>query len=77
MCCGRLTEPKLHTAISSLLGKIPTLEEYQEYMVDLNTMSDEVFRYMNFNEIEEYLKKVREMDISHLDIEEIKNYSIV
>jgi aconitate hydratase 2/2-methylisocitrate dehydratase len=61
------------TAISSLLGKIPTVEEYKEYMEDLNTMSEDVFRYMNFNEIEEYLKKVREMDISHLDIEEIKN----
>ncbi len=61
------------TAISSLLGKIPNLEEYQEYMKDLNTMSSEVFRYMNFNEIEDYLRKVRDMDISHLDIEEIKN----
>ena len=61
------------TAISSLLGKIPNLKEYQEYMADLNTMSEDVFRYMNFNEIEEYLKKVRDMDISHLDIEEIKN----
>ena len=60
------------TAISSLLGKIPNQEEYREYMTDLNTMSDDVFRYMNFNEIEEYLKKVRDMDISHLDIEEIK-----
>ena len=61
------------TAISSLLGKIPTVAEYKEYMEDLNTMSKDVFRYMNFNEIEAYLKKVREMDISHLDIEEIKS----
>ena len=61
------------TAISSLLGKIPSVAEYKEYMEDLNTMSKDVFRYMNFNEIEEYLKKVRELDISHLDIEEIKN----
>jgi aconitate hydratase 2/2-methylisocitrate dehydratase len=61
------------TAISSLLGRIPTLEEYKEYMTDLNTMSADVFRYMNFNEIEEYLNKVRDMDISHLDIEEIKS----
>jgi len=35
-------------------------------------MSKEIFRYMNFNEIEDYLKKVREMDISHIDIEEVK-----
>ena len=61
------------TAISSLLGKIPTREEYVEYMQELNTMSSEVFRYMNFNEIEDYLKKVRNLDIAHLDIEEIKS----
>ena len=61
------------TAISSLLGKNSNLEEYQDYMKDLNTMSSEVFRYMNFNEIEDYLRKVRDMDISHLDIEEIKD----
>ena len=61
------------TAITSLLGKIPTLEEYNEYMVDLNSMSEEVFRFMNFNEIENYLEKVRNMDIPHLDIEDIKN----
>mgnify|MGYP001502017015 FL=1 len=61
------------TAITSLLGRIPNLQEYNEYMTDLNTMSEEVFRFMNFNEIENYLEKVREMDIPHLDIEDIKN----
>jgi len=60
------------TAISSLLGKIPSVQEYIEYAGDLNSMSEEIFRYMNFNEIEDYLKKVREMDISHIDIEEVK-----
>ena len=61
------------TAITSLLGKIPSLNEYNEYMADLNTMSEQVFRFMNFNEIENYLEKVRKMDIPHLDIEDIKN----
>tara|TARA_B100001027_G_scaffold191247_1_gene145473 strand:- start:176 stop:565 length:390 start_codon:yes stop_codon:yes gene_type:complete len=61
------------TAISSLLGRIPSIDEYNEYMTDLNSMSSEVFRYMNFNEIEDYLKKVRGLDISHLNIEEIKS----
>ena len=61
------------TAISSLLGRIPSIDEYNEYMIDLNSMSSEVFRYMNFNEIEDYLKKVRGLDISHLNIEEIKS----
>ena len=60
------------TAISSLLGKIPSVQEYIEYAGDLNSMSEEIFRYMNFNDSEDYLKKVREMDISHIDIEEVK-----
>ena len=42
-------------------------------MADLNTMSEEVFRFMNFNEIENYLGKVRKMDIPHLDIEDVKS----
>jgi aconitate hydratase 2/2-methylisocitrate dehydratase len=61
------------TAISSLLGKIPTTEEYREYMTDLNSMSQEIFRYMNFNEIEDYQKKVKDMDISLLNVEEVKD----
>ena len=61
------------TAISSLLGKIPTTEEYREYMTDLNSMSQEIFRYMNFNEIEDYKKKVKDMDISLLNVEEVKD----
>jgi len=61
------------TAISSLLGKIPTAEEYREYMTDLNSMNQEIFRYMNFNEIEDYQKRVRDMDISLLNVEEVKD----
>ena len=42
-------------------------------MTDLNSMSQEIFRYMNFNEIEDYQKKVRDMDISLLNVEEVKD----
>jgi aconitate hydratase 2 / 2-methylisocitrate dehydratase len=43
-------------AVCSILGKIPDFEEYMSYMNNLNTMADEVYRYMNFNEIEDYMK---------------------
>ena len=43
-------------AVCSILGKIPDLEEYMGYMNNLNTMADEVYRYMNFNEIADYMK---------------------
>ena len=41
-------------AISSILGKLPTNDEYQSFMAEINTMSADIFRYMNFNEIKSY-----------------------
>lgn len=43
-------------AVASALGKLPNMEEYMAYMNNLDTMSAEIYRYMNFNEIEEYMK---------------------
>jgi aconitate hydratase 2/2-methylisocitrate dehydratase len=43
-------------AVCSALGKIPNMEEYMAYMNSLNTMAGEIYRYMNFNEIEQYMK---------------------
>ncbi len=42
-------------AVSSALGKIPTMEEYMGYMDKLNTMSGEIYRYLNFHEIESFM----------------------
>jgi aconitate hydratase 2/2-methylisocitrate dehydratase len=42
------------SAITSILGKLPTVEEYMEYAADLNTMADDIYRYLNFNEIKSY-----------------------
>ena len=41
-------------AICSRLGRIPTKEEYLADMGVLKADSDNIYRYMNFNEIEEY-----------------------
>ena len=43
-------------AVCSILGKIPDMEEYMGYMNSLNTMADDVYRYMNFNEIADYME---------------------
>ena len=43
-------------AVSAALGKIPTMDEYMSYMGNINTMSDNIYRYLNFNEIESYMK---------------------
>ena len=41
-------------AIASILGKIPSVDEYMQYAADLDTMADDIYRYLNFNEIKSY-----------------------
>jgi len=41
-------------AVAALVGKIPTVDEYMKYVKDLDAMSSEVYRYLNFNEIESF-----------------------
>ena len=41
-------------AVAGVMGRLPTVEEYMNEAGELNTMAAEVYRYMNFNEIELY-----------------------
>jgi len=41
-------------AAASIMGKIPSMDEYMQYADDINTMSEDVYRYLNFNEMENY-----------------------
>ena len=43
-------------AVSAALGKIPTMSEYMKYMSEIDTMSDEIYRYLNFDEITEFIE---------------------
>ncbi|MCP8898375.1 bifunctional aconitate hydratase 2/2-methylisocitrate dehydratase [Gilvimarinus xylanilyticus] len=47
-------------AVAAILGKIPTPEEYLTYASKLDSMGDDIYRYLNFNEIEEYQKSADE-----------------
>lgn len=44
------------SAVTAIMGKLPTVEEYQQQVAHLATMSADIYRYLNFNEIEEYQK---------------------
>lgn len=41
-------------SVCSVLGKIPSFTEYSAYMDDLAPKANETYRYMNFDEMEEY-----------------------
>ncbi len=45
-----LTSAEL-AAVGALLGKLPTPAEYLEYAVKIDSMADEIYRYMNFDQV--------------------------
>jgi aconitate hydratase 2/2-methylisocitrate dehydratase len=50
-------------AIASKLGRIPTVSEYHADMGVINKDGDKVYRYMNFDQIEEYAEAAREVTV--------------
>ncbi|PUA26378.1 MAG: bifunctional aconitate hydratase 2/2-methylisocitrate dehydratase [Cellvibrio sp. 79] len=47
-------------AIAAVLGKLPTPEEYLGYAQKIDSMSADIYRYLNFNEIESYQNAANE-----------------
>ena len=45
------------SAVCALLGRIPTPEEYLNYVESLANDKEDTYRYMNFNEIDSYMTK--------------------
>ena len=50
-------------AIASKLGRIPTVSEYHADMGVVNKDADKVYRYMNFDRIEEYAEVAKEVTV--------------
>ena len=55
-------------AVSSILGKLPSVEEYLAYMKDLDTMADDIYRYLNFHQIESFQNSADQAIIPALNI---------
>ena len=50
-------------AVCSKLGRIPTVGEYQEAMGIINKDADNIYRYMNFDQIDEYAETARSVTV--------------
>ena len=55
-------------AIASVLGKLPSPEEYLKYMQEINPFAGEIYRYLNFNEIDQYVDSANSADIPAVNI---------
>jgi aconitate hydratase 2/2-methylisocitrate dehydratase len=41
-------------AVCGILGRLPTVEEYREHTKGINPMDRDIYRYLNFNELDSY-----------------------
>ena len=55
-------------AIASVLGKLPSPEEYLKYMEEINPLADDIYRYLNFNEIDQYIESANAAEIPAVNI---------
>ncbi|KDE38613.1 Aconitate hydratase 2 [Nitrincola lacisaponensis] len=44
-------------AVAALEGKLPTVEEYMAYANKIDSMAGEIYRYLNFDQMEKYVEK--------------------
>ncbi|NCX10575.1 MAG: bifunctional aconitate hydratase 2/2-methylisocitrate dehydratase [Proteobacteria bacterium] len=56
------------SAIASVIGRLPTVEEYHKYMDDINPLADDIYRYLNFNEIDTYVESANSANIPAVNI---------
>ncbi|UTW13247.1 bifunctional aconitate hydratase 2/2-methylisocitrate dehydratase [Marinobacterium rhizophilum] len=43
-------------SIAAVIGKLPSVDEYMEYAQRINSMSGDIYRYLNFHQMEKYVK---------------------
>ena len=41
-------------SVASILGRLPTVEEYMQYAADIDSMAADVYRYLSFDQIAEF-----------------------
>ena len=44
-------------SVAALEGKLPTVEEYMNYAQKIDSMADDIYRYLNFDQMENYVEK--------------------
>jgi len=42
-------------AVAAIMGKLPTVAEYMEYAGKINSMAPEIYKYLNFDQLPEYV----------------------
>merc|ERR1739844_2131 len=51
-------------AVASILGPLPTPDEYREYMKQVDSTAADTYRYLNFDELPDFVDKASSVEIS-------------
>jgi aconitate hydratase 2/2-methylisocitrate dehydratase len=51
-------------AVAAIEGKLPTVEEYMKYMDQVNATAADTYRYLNFDELPEFVERADTVEIS-------------
>ncbi len=66
-----LTSAEL-ASVGAVLGKLPSVEEYMEYARNIDSMADDIYRYMNFDQIIDFQRKAEDgKRIAAVEISEV------
>ena len=66
-----LTSAEL-ASVGAILGRLPTREEYMEFAEKIDSMADDIYRYLNFDQIVEFQKSAEEgARIAAVEIQEL------
>jgi len=49
-------------AVASMLGRIPTKEEYMEYASEISSWADDAYRYLNFHELQAFVDAAKTIE---------------
>ena len=55
-------------AVSAVLGKIPTHEEYLGFMQEINPLSEDIYKYLNFDQLPNYVEMARKANIPSINV---------
>ncbi len=55
-------------AVASILGKLPSTEEYMQYAKDIDSMASDVYRYLSFDQIAEFRESAAKAKIDAVEI---------
>jgi aconitate hydratase 2/2-methylisocitrate dehydratase len=53
-------------SVAAVMGKLPTVEEYMQYAAKINSMSGDIYRYLNFDRMSEYTAKADKINVAQL-----------